>query len=132
MSHFGDRLAPWAVLVAYWWLVIIHLLLCIRGFGRVHIFVGSFKARRGGRRSTHDLGVLLASFELARQLYVKEAKCLHLAAAITVFLRGFGLPVNMVFGISPHPFFGHTWVELNGNVGTGTRSRDQFIVIDAI
>jgi hypothetical protein len=75
---------------------------------------------------------LLNAVERARCLYPKQVACLHLAAVTTLHLRSFGVPAVLVIGVSPHPFFGHAWVEVAGKVVSGTRSKERFIILDSI
>jgi Transglutaminase-like superfamily len=127
-----DGLTLSLVLRSYFWLLAVHVMLSSRGFGSVHKFVTGFQPLVRKMEATPHLTALIASFDMAKRFYVKELKCLHLAAAATLLLRSHGFPARMVFGVSPHPFFGHTWVEVDGKVVTGTSVRDNYIVLDTI
>jgi Transglutaminase-like superfamily len=48
--------------------------------------------------------------------YSKKALCLQRSAAITCMLRSIGAPAEMVIGIHKMPFYGHAWVEVQGEV----------------
>jgi hypothetical protein len=127
-----DRVTVSLVLRSYFWLFVVHVMLSSRGFGSLHRFVVRFQLVNRKRDATPRLTALIASFNLAKRFYLKEPKCLHLASAATLLLRRSGFPARMVFGVSPHPFFGHTWVEVDGRVVTGTFARENYIVLDTI
>src|SRR5437660_72337 len=99
MQHFRGRMTVRAVLIAYWWLVFVHVMFRIRCFGGLHGFVASFTARHRMGTCIPDIAALLSSFESARKFYIKEVRCLHLTAAATLLFRTFGFPVSMVFGV---------------------------------
>lgn len=120
------------VLSAYLWLAAVHVVLRAGGFRRLHEFVKDFKLGERPNREQVDVAMLLVAFDVAKRYYVMEIKCLHVAAATTVFLRSFGFSANMVLGVSPHPFFGHTWVEIDGAVVAGTVAKNQYVILDVV
>jgi hypothetical protein len=45
-------------------------------------------------------------------LYTAHEKCLFDSMVLTDFLHRYGFPVKLVIGVTPTPFSGHAWVQM--------------------
>lgn len=126
-----DRKKVNCVLVfrAYLWLIAVQFILSARGFTALHERVARQKCRQ---KPQAELGVLTRSFLAAQCLYVTQIRCLHSSAACVLFLRAAGFPARLKFGVQQYPFSAHAWVELDGEVVTGTDEPGMYAVIDSV
>jgi hypothetical protein len=91
-------------------------LLKFAGFSALYAAVGRWKL---GQNSPHDSQLITTacdSVERACVWHPKQKLCLQRSAAVTCLLRSFGVPAKMVVGVHKMPFYGHSWVEVNGAV----------------
>lgn len=51
---------------------------------------------------------------MAGALFPGRARCLEQSLALTRLLRLRGIPAELRFGVRPHPFAAHAWVEVEG------------------
>lgn len=74
---------------------------------------------------------ICAAVDMACIWYWKEVLCLQRSAAITCFLKRYGVPAHMILGAQQMPFKAHAWVEVNGRVvNDKPYVREMYAVLD--
>ena len=91
-------------------------MLKLGGFNTLHRTVKGWKLRPN---SSYDEAAILrgcATVERACIWHPKQKLCLQRSAVTTWLLRSLGVPAEMVIGVHKMPFYGHSWVEVDGRV----------------
>ena len=86
---------------------------------RISVY-GEARAAMGSRRNFPVCGY-----------YPKNVACLQRSAATVWLLRRFGIPADLVIGVSKFPFKSHAWVEVEGRVvNDRQRVREVYATLD--
>lgn len=91
-------------------------LLKVGGFNTLHELVKRWKLRQPSSDATGVISDGCATVEKACVWHPKEKLCLQRSAVATCLLRSLGVPAEMVIGVHKMPFYGHSWVEVDGAV----------------
>ena len=91
-------------------------LLKVGGFNTLHELVKRWKLRQLSPDTAEIIAGGCATVEKACIWHPKEKLCLQRSAVATCLLRSLGVPAEMVIGIHKMPFYGHSWVEVDGAV----------------
>jgi Transglutaminase-like superfamily/Coenzyme PQQ synthesis protein D (PqqD) len=94
----------------------VDVLLKVGGFSTLHELVKRWKLRQLSLDTTDIIVAGCATVEKACIWHPKEKLCLQRSAVATCLLRSLGVPAEMVIGIHKMPFYGHSWVEVDGTV----------------
>ena len=92
------------------------VVLKLGGFSTLHKTVKQWRLRGN---SSDDQGTIVrgcATVERACIWHPKQKLCLQRSAVTTWLLRSLGIPAEMVIGVHKMPFYGHSWVEVDGRV----------------
>lgn len=91
-------------------------MLKVGGFNTLHDVVKRWKLRQLSSDATETIADGCATVEKACIWHPKEKLCLQRSAVATCLLRSLGVPAEMVIGVHKMPFYGHSWVEVDGTV----------------
>lgn len=91
-------------------------LLKIGGFNTLHELVKRWKLQQCSSNADEMIADWCATVEKACIWHPKEKLCLQRSAVATCLLRSLGVPAEMVIGVHKIPFYGHSWVEVDGIV----------------
>jgi hypothetical protein len=91
-------------------------MLKVGGFNTLHEVVKRWKLRQLSSDATGVISDGCATVEKACIWHPKEKLCLQRSAVATCLLRSLGVPAEMVIGVHKMPFYGHSWVEVDGTV----------------
>ena len=91
-------------------------LLKFGGFSTLHELVKRWELRRSGSDAAEMIAGGCATVEKACVWHPKQKLCLQKSAVATCLLRSLGVPAEMVIGVHKMPFYGHSWVEVDGTV----------------
>lgn len=91
-------------------------LLKVGGFNTLHELVKRWKLRQVSSAAAEMIADGCATVEKACVWHPKEKLCLQRSAVATCLLRSLGVPAEMVIGVHKMPFYGHSWVEVDGTV----------------
>jgi transglutaminase superfamily protein/coenzyme PQQ synthesis protein D (PqqD) len=109
------------VLASFLLLFTVDLILKLRGFRALHSTV-QWWPRRSIRSSLirlSEIEIIAAintAVDRACTIYPKHALCLQRSAVGACLLRSCGVAAQMVVGCHKMPFYGHAWVEVEGEV----------------
>ncbi len=101
-----------AALVA---LLIVDAVLKLIGINALRRIVSGWPIN-GGAPDSEMIAYICSRLVRACTWYSKKSLCLQRSAATTCLLRSIGAPAEMVIGIHKMPFYGHAWVEVQGEV----------------
>ena len=92
------------------------VVLKLGGFSALHGMVKRWRLR--GNSSNDEDAIIrgCATVERACIWHPKQKLCLQRSAVTTWLLRSLGIPAEMVIGVHKMPFYGHSWVEVDGRV----------------
>ncbi len=91
-------------------------LLKVGGFNTLHEVVKRWKLRQFSSDAAETIAGGCATVEKACVWHPKQKLCLQKSAVATCLLRSLGVPAQMVIGVHKMPFYGHSWVEVDGVV----------------
>jgi hypothetical protein len=91
-------------------------LLKVGGFNTLHELVKRWKLRQFSADAAEMIAGGCATVEKACVWHPKQKLCLQKSAVATCLLRSLGVPAEMVIGVHKMPFYGHSWVEVDGTV----------------
>lgn len=91
-------------------------LLKVGGFNTLHELVKRWELRRSASDAGEVIAGGVATVEKACVWHPKQKLCLQKSAVATCLLRSLGVPAEMVIGVHKMPFYGHSWVEVDGAV----------------
>jgi len=91
-------------------------LLKVGGFNTLYGIVKRWKFRQAFSNATGTIVEGCATVEKACVWHPKQKLCLQKSAVATCLLRSLGVPAEMVIGVHKMPFYGHSWVEVEGTV----------------
>ena len=91
-------------------------LLKVGGFNTLHGIVKRWKLRQVSADAPGTIVDGCATVEKACVWHPKQKLCLQKSAVATCLLRSLGVPAEMVIGVHKMPFYGHSWVEVEGTV----------------
>ena len=91
-------------------------LLKVGGFNTLHELVKRWKLQQLAPATADTIAGGCATVERACVWHPKEKLCLQRSAVATCLLRSLGVPAEMVIGVHKMPFYGHSWVEVDGTV----------------
>ena len=112
------------------YLYLTRIVISARGLSGLHRYAKSFGVRNDSH-SRCDPDLCISHFQLARHLYPNpNATCLHLACACALLMRRYGLPAEIVIGVTSRPFFAHAWVDLCGVSVFGTVDASRYTVME--
>lgn len=94
----------------------VDVLLKVGGFNTLHELVKRWRLREVSSAATETIAVGCETVEQACIWHPKEKLCLQRSAVATCLLRSLGVPAEMVIGVHKMPFYGHSWVEVDGKV----------------
>jgi hypothetical protein len=107
-------------------LTVADALLKFAGFSALHATVKQWKPRQPSPRDSEVITRVCDTVERACVWHPKQKLCLQRSAAVTCLLRSFGVPAEMVIGVHKMPFYGHSWVEVNGSVVNDHKNVQRF------
>lgn len=77
------------------------------------------------------VAIAITTIERAAMYYPRRALCLQRSLLLTWLLRRRGVPVQVVIGCRPIPFYAHAWVELAGLVVNDRQSvKDKYAELE--
>jgi hypothetical protein len=91
-------------------------LLKVGGFNTLHEVGKRWKLRQSSSDAAETIVGGCATVEKACVWHPKQKLCLQKSAVATCLLRSLGVPAEMVIGVHKMPFYGHSWVEVDGAV----------------
>lgn len=91
-------------------------LLKVGGFNTLHELVRRWRLRPLSPDVAEVIAGGVATVERACVWHPKQKLCLQKSAVATCLLRSLGVPAQMVIGVHKMPFYGHSWVEVDGTV----------------
>jgi hypothetical protein len=97
-------------------LTLADVMLKFGGFSTLHGTVKRWKFRQTRSHDSETIAKGCAVVEQACVWHPKQKLCLQRSAAVTCLLRSLGIPAEMVIGVHKMPFYGHSWVEVEGRV----------------
>jgi len=79
---------------------------------------------------SRNVAAIITAVRLASRFYCGRVWCLQRSAAIVRMLRRRGIRCELVIGFRVAPFFGHAWVEIDGQViGDSAAYRDRLKIL---
>jgi hypothetical protein len=97
------------------WIVAVRISLKALGFGATTRWVQRRTAPAPQIAVSIDaLRSIEYNVALAAALYPGRAQCLERSLVLYYLLRRRGVPITVRFGVQPHPFAAHAWVEFDG------------------
>jgi hypothetical protein len=97
-------------------LTLADVLLKFGGFSTLHATVKRWKLKQTNSHDSQTIAKGCAVVEQACVWHPKQKLCLQRSAVVTCLLRSLGIPAEMVIGVHKMPFYGHSWVEVEGRV----------------
>lgn len=92
------------------------VILKIAGFSALHNAVRQWKLAVNSPGDAETIAKGCAAVDRACTWHPKQEVCLQRSAVAACLLRTLGVPAEMVIGVHKMPFYGHAWVEVNGEV----------------
>lgn len=98
-------------------LCVARLRLRVAGVGRTLAWATphTAPAEGAGAGSVEEAIRCARTVALAGALFPGRARCLEQSLTLSRLLRARGIPAELRFGIRPHPFAAHAWVEVEGH-----------------
>lgn len=97
-------------------LTLADVMLKFGGFKTLHATVKRWKLKQTNSHDSQTIAKGCAVVEQACVWHPKQKLCLQRSAVVTCLLRSLGIPAEMVIGVHKMPFYGHSWVEVEGRV----------------
>ena len=91
-------------------------ILKLGGFSSLHATVKRWKLKHRDDQESETIATGCAVVEQACVWHPKQKLCLQRSAVVSCLLRSLGVPAEMVIGVLKMPFYGHSWVEVEGRV----------------
>lgn len=104
-------------------------LLKVGGFNTLYELVKRWKLREVASGSPEMIAGGCATVERACVWHPKQKLCLQKSAVATCLLRSLGVPAEMVIGVHKLPFYGHSWVEVEGKVVNDHKNVQTFFYV---
>lgn len=104
-------------------------ILKLGGFSSLHTTVKRWKLKHREDQEPETIATGCAVVEQACVWHPKQKLCLQRSAVVTCLLRSLGVPAEMVIGVHKMPFYGHSWVEVEGRVVNDHRNVQAFFQV---
>lgn len=105
------------LIIRSWFLLFyVECLMRVRDFKTLHQIVRATAVSEPSSSSSVPHEKLCRAMDLACVFYFKHVLCLQRSSALTILLRGYAWPAELVIGAQIIPFKSHAWCEIEGVV----------------